>query len=56
MNYNEIALQITLKAIEHGMIFKGKGESVSEINEKTANEVGKFYNSIYNAIEHSGED
>lgn len=56
MTYNEIALQITLKAIESGMIHKGRGEDVYEANENTANEIGKFYNSIYNSIEHAGED
>lgn len=57
MSDREIALQITLKAIESGMIYKGRSENgVSDANEKTANEIGKFYTIVYKAVGKIDED
>lgn len=57
MSDREIALQITLKAIESGMIYKGRSENgVSDANEITANEIGKFYTIVYKAVGKIDED
>lgn len=53
----EIALQLTLKAIESGNVIKGSlginsntSENISGKNTFNANEIAKFYTTIYNAI------
>ena len=52
MGKEEIALNITLKPIENGLVLalrKPENES-SEVNSNTAASVGEFYNTILNTI------
>lgn len=57
MTEKEIAMQLTLKAMECGYIAKGVIEkSISEQNERRASEIGKFFNTIYTEIHDSEHD
>ena len=51
MTDKEIAMQITLKAIESGLIYKKRVDTtVSDSNSKNADEIANFFTTIYNTI------
>lgn len=51
MTDKEIAMQITLKAIESGLIFKNRVDtSVSDTNSQNADEIANFFTTIYKAV------
>ncbi|MEK5439401.1 MULTISPECIES: hypothetical protein [Paenibacillus] len=51
--YSEIAKEIIIAAIQSGHIIKdsvGMSNTVEEINVINANEIAKFYKTVYNAV------
>lgn len=57
MTEKEIAMQLTLKAMECGYIVRSSMEKpVSEQNEINALEIGKLFNAIYTEIHDSEHD
>ncbi len=56
MTEKEIAMHITLKAIENGFIFKNRVETKEESNEISASETAKFYKTIYKAVSNADKD
>lgn len=56
MNYSEIAMQLTLKLIEHGKVYfqqkyaNDTKEQIEEINAFNAKQVSDAFNSIMNEI------
>lgn len=57
MTEKEIAMQLTLKAMECGYIVRSSmGKPVSEQNERNALKIGKFFNTIYTEIHDSEHD
>lgn len=55
MTDKEIAMQITVKAIDARMVKITKADTMSESNEKNADEVAKFFSKIYKTV-HDFED
>lgn len=57
MTEKEIAMQLTLKAMECGYIVKSVlGKHASEQDEMNASEISKFFNTIYTEIHDSEYD
>lgn len=50
MTDKEMALQITLKAIESGMIYKSNGDTRTDINKNTAESIADFFTTIFKTV------